>query len=326
MIMNEIQILTLLFAPRIGAKYTMRVLKMSTQAGSDAKDLLQTLEQVKAQYPRMPLPTQEELAAARAKGFEVLKKCRAMRVSVIGWDNTDYPTRLRTIPDPPPLLYVKGTVNALNRPIALAVVGTRTASDYGMRVARRLGEVLAENHVVVVSGLALGCDTAVHKGCLDAGGCTVAVLAHGLDSVYPKRNSELADRIASSSGALVSEHPPGTPPRRRYFVARNRLQSGLSDAVIVVETDVKGGAMHTTRFCLEQGRFLAAYSYRDNLRYVSAQGNEFLIEKGNAVPLHDVNDIIRLLNRVSGSQQPLDQSRRDLRSETSEAAMQLSLF
>lgn len=167
-------------------------------------------------------------------------------------DDPRYPPLLREIPDPPPLLYVKGTLTEADYR-ALAVVGTRMATDYGRTMTQRLVEPLARAGMTIVSGLALGIDSAAHRAALHAGGRTIAVLPCGIDRLYPQENGDLAKAIAAS-GALISEWPLGVAAERWHFPPRNRIVSGLSLGVLVVEAGAKSGALITAHQALEQGR------------------------------------------------------------------------
>jgi DNA processing protein len=167
-----------------------------------------------------------------------------------------YPQRLAEIADPPPLLLVRGEVELLDRP-ALAVVGARNASANGRMFAHNLASELADAGLLVVSGLARGIDTAAHEGALAAGAPTVAVIASGVDVAYPNDNAELMERIAET-GAIVSERPLGAVPQARHFPRRNRLISGLSLGVVVVEAAPQSGSLITARLAAEQGREVMA--------------------------------------------------------------------
>jgi len=168
----------------------------------------------------------------------------------------DYPPWLRTIPDRPPVVYVRGRLPRGLR--CVACVGTRVPSSFGCAAARGVAGFLAARGWSVVSGLALGVDTIAHEAALAASGHTVAVLANGLDRVHPRQNEPLAARILAAGGALLSEQPPGTAALPRHLVARNRIQSGMSTATAVMQTDLVGGTMHTARYTLLQGRLLVA--------------------------------------------------------------------
>lgn len=175
---------------------------------------------------------------------------------VIGWTDANYPGLLRLLPDFPVVLYVRGAAAVLQEALAVTVVGMRQPTNLGVLRARRLAANLAERGGVVVSGLARGIDTAAHQGVLDVGGRTLAVLANPIDMVYPPENRTLAERIISTGGALVSEHGMGQQLARHAFVLRDRIQSGLSAATIVVQTGTTGGTMHTAGFAHQQGRLL----------------------------------------------------------------------
>lgn len=168
----------------------------------------------------------------------------------------DYPRWLRVISDRPAVLHVRGQLLPGRRYVAC--IGTRQPSVFGQAVARKISGFLAAHGWSIVSGLALGVDTICHEAALGAGGHTVAILANGLDSVYPGQNRQLAEQILSAGGALLSEQPLGTPALPRHLVARDRLQSGMSAATIVMQTDLIGGTMHTVRFAVLQGRPLIA--------------------------------------------------------------------
>lgn len=174
----------------------------------------------------------------------------------IGRHEGGFPRALRHVHDPPPVLYLRGALataaGALDAP-AVAVVGARDATAYGLAIARDLGRALAESGLVVVSGLALGIDGAAHRGALEAGGHTVAVVGGGTDVVYPRQHAPLRHDILER-GVLVSEHPAGTPPRPGQFPRRNRLVSGLALGVVVVEATLRSGSLSTAAHAVEQGR------------------------------------------------------------------------
>lgn len=181
-----------------------------------------------------------------------LERLAARGGKVITQNDEEFPPALRQIPHPPPFLYVQGTLAPQDR-LAVAVVGTRRLSHYGRRVSYRLGRDLGFQGVTVVSGLARGIDTAAHRGALENGGRTLAVLGCGLDVVYPPENKELYRKIPQQ-GALLSELPLGTPPEAKNFPIRNRIISGLALGVVVVEAGEQSGAHITARCALEQGR------------------------------------------------------------------------
>lgn len=177
-------------------------------------------------------------------------------ISAISRGDARFPTALDAIHDPPQTLWIRGDAAALRAP-AVAIVGSRAASPYALEVARRLGADLARHRVAVVSGMARGVDSAAHRGALEGGGVTIAVFGCGVDVIYPREHRGLAERIVER-GALVSEFPPGTPPLKGHFPQRNRIISGLSLAIVIVEAAEGSGSLITADFALEQGRTVLA--------------------------------------------------------------------
>lgn len=184
---------------------------------------------------------------------KILADCQRLNLRILTMQDADYPDRLKNIYDPPCLLYCRGHLPALDEEAAVAVVGTRTASPYGIREAERLGYELAAGGAVVVTGLARGIDAAAARGALRGGGKVVGVLGNGIDVTYPYESRELYEDVPAS-GALLSEYAPGTKPVGGHFPIRNRILSGLSAAVLVVEAPEKSGALITAETALEQGR------------------------------------------------------------------------
>jgi DNA processing protein len=177
-------------------------------------------------------------------------------ISAIRQGDVRFPTALAAIHDPPATLWIRGELDALHAP-AVAIVGSRAASPYALEVARRLGADLARRGIVVVSGLARGVDSAAHRGALEGGGATIAVFGCGVDVIYPAEHRALADHILER-GALVSEFAPGMHPLKHHFPQRNRIISGLSLAVVIVEAAEGSGSLITADFALEQGRAVLA--------------------------------------------------------------------
>jgi DNA processing protein len=193
---------------------------------------------------------QDALALAR----ERLEQYAQAGVALLTFFDERYPDRLRDLPDPPPVLHVRGAVDLLARERLVAVVGTRRPTVFGTTAAAELTAALAHEGWGVVSGLAKGIDTVSHRAALEHGAPTIAVMGGGLDGVYPAENRDLAARILDSGGAVISEQPFGARPRPQNLIARDRLQSGLSVAVLVAQCGLRSGTMHTARFAAEQGR------------------------------------------------------------------------
>jgi len=232
---------------------------------------------------------QKLLDDARAQ----IESCAESGISILILTDGDYPAYLKEIFAPPPVLYVKGCISVL-RGHGLAIVGTRTPTSYGKECTRALTAELCPN-AVIVSGLAKGIDTVAHERCLELGGKTVAVLGSGIGRIYPPENRRLAERICES-GALVSEFPPGTVPEAYNFPRRNRVISGISCGVIVVEAGEKSGALITADYALQQNRTVFAVPGPINSP-VSA--GTFRLIKDGAVPVRSAADIFEHISAVT---------------------------
>ncbi len=202
--------------------------------------------------------------------------------------DAEYPARLKTIYDPPLALYIKGTLQARDEQ-GVAIVGSRRTTHYGLETAERLAGELARSGVTVISGLARGIDTAAHQGALKAGGRTLGVLGGGLDCLFPPDNADLAERMAGQ-GAVISEYPFGRQPDKTTFPVRNRIVSGLSQGVVVVEADVASGAMITARQAMEQNRTVFAVPGR--IDAAGSRGPNRLIKDGARL-VESVDDILQ---------------------------------
>jgi DNA processing protein len=208
-------------------------------------------------------------------------------ISIINIFDYDYPSKLKVIYDPPITLFVKGNKEILNEN-SIAIVGCRDASLYGKNTAENIAYELAKNNINVVSGLARGVDTHSHIGAINGNGKTIAVLGSGLDIVYPPENRLLYNKILEN-GAIISEYIVGTRPTPANFPVRNRIISGLSDGVIVVEAKKKSGSMITTDFALEQGKEL--YAVPGNIDSERSEGTNELIKQG-AKLYTNINDVL----------------------------------
>ena len=197
---------------------------------------------------------------AKGPDLDAASRIAERTMALGGWivypGHPSYPELLGAISDPPALLYGRGSIEAANG-LCVAMVGARRASSYGRAAAEKIAGGLSRAGVVVVSGLAMGIDSSCHKAAVEAGGLTVAVKGCGLDVAYPRGSKGLEERIVES-GAVVTQYPPGTAPEARHFPARNRIISGLSRAVVVVEAEMKSGSLITARLALEQGRDVLA--------------------------------------------------------------------
>lgn len=220
----------------------------------------------------------------------VMKNLEAKGVKVLTIQDNDYPRRLKEINQPPPVLYIKGSVN-VEDDWAVAIVGTRRVTPYGRQVANEIAQFLAQNGVTVVSGLARGVDAIAHQSAIRAGGRTIAVLGSGVDVIYPPEHSRLAGEI-SAQGAILSDYALGTKPDGINFPPRNRIISGLSLATIVVEAGETSGALITAEFAVEQGK--EVFAVPGSILTPQSEGTNRLIEQG-ARPLLKMSEILDVL-------------------------------
>jgi DNA processing protein len=205
-----------------------------------------------------------------------LEKAEKMKVRLLPLHDSDYPEGLKQIHDAPIILYIKGELEGADK-YAISIVGSRTSTNYGMQVAERMGYKLASSGLTVVSGMARGIDTASHKGALKAAGRTIAVLGSGVDVPYPVSNRGLMKAI-ETSGAVVSEFPFGTEPNKENFPKRNRIISGLSLGVVVIEATLDSGSLITVGYALEQGKEI--FAVPGNVTSRNSKGTNDLIKKG----------------------------------------------
>ncbi len=233
-----------------------------------------------------------------------MDRVAACGARLMTWNDADYPPLLRSIPDAPPVLYAKGDLTPADRQWAVAIVGTRRSTAYGRQAAERLAGDLARSGVTIVSGLARGIDAAAHWAALKAGGRTVGVMASGIDQIYPAEHARLAAQIAKH-GALLTESPIGSPPEAGNFPARNRIISGLSLAVLVVEAGDQSGALITADRALEQGRDV--FAVPGSIFSRASAGTNRLISEG-ATLVRSAEDALEALNLRMVAQQAEAQS------------------
>ena len=219
---------------------------------------------------------------------QILEQCGKKQIAVCTIRDPEYPARLKQIPDPPLVLYYRGRLSAMEEVPVIAVVGTRKASGYGLSVAQRMGYQIASCGAVCVSGMAAGIDGKAMRGAILAGGSVIGVLGCGVDVVYPKSNRDLYEQTAAQ-GCILSEFPPETPPAKWNFPKRNRIISGLSNGVVVIEAPEHSGALITARQALEQGRDV--FVVPGNVDVDSFSGSNCLLRDG-AIYVRDGWDVV----------------------------------
>jgi DNA processing protein len=237
-----------------------------------------------------PSRESDRIGDVRSLAADAIRRANAASIAAISWNDAAYPAALTTIVDPPPVLWSRGRPDVMSAP-SVAIVGSRAASPYGLAVAEQLAADLAASGVVIVSGLARGVDSAAHRGALSAGGQTVAVLGSGADVIYPPEHAALAAAI-DRTGAVVSELVPGTGPQQWFFPLRNRIISGLSRAVVVIEASEKSGSLITARCALDQGRDVLAVP--GNVLTGRSRGAHALLKDGAKI-VESADDILEEL-------------------------------
>ena len=224
------------------------------------------------------------------KADEEILRTREVGADVLILDDGVYPSLLREIFDPPITLYVKGAWKSCLEGPCVAIVGSRRCSTYGQNAATMLARDLAKRGVTIVSGLARGIDAAAHRGALEAGGRTVAVMGTGLDQIYPRDHNKLVDEILASGGALVSEFPLATPPAPQNFPYRNRVISGLSLGVLLIEAAENSGSLITARLAMEQNR--EVWAVPGNITSRNSFGTNYLIKGAGAKLVQQWQDVV----------------------------------
>jgi DNA processing protein len=238
--------------PGVGRRRLRRLLARAAEIRPDTAARFEAFVRAELASPGRPAPGASDCERAWREAAALARTCRRRGWHLWRFGAPDYPAVLRRLAHPPALLFVQGATRLPQVP-RLAIVGTREPTAWGEATAAECGRAAARAGALVVSGLARGIDTAAQSAVVEAGGATWAMLPSGLEAIYPESNRGLAARIVATGGALVSEYWPDTRPRPAFFVARDRLQAALADAVLVIETGRTGGTQHTIRFARELG-------------------------------------------------------------------------
>ncbi len=281
----------LLRTPGVGSKTFLRLIEASGDPEAIFQSSYQSLKSLRLH--------ERSIAYIRAPDWqqidEDLKWAEQAENTILTLRDKQYPTLLSNISDPPPVLFVKGTVALLSQP-QVAIVGSRNPSESGLQTASEFAYCLSHSDLIITSGMALGIDAASHQGCLRANGATIAVMGTGLDRVYPASHQTLAHSIVAQ-GALVSEFPLGTPAKAGHFPKRNRIISGLSMGLLVVEAAMQSGSLISARSALEQGR--EVFAIPGSIHNPLARGCNALIKEG-AKLVETSDDILQEIGHFMG--------------------------
>ncbi len=261
----------------------------------DNKDIIYIFEEIKKQNKRLKVPSLNEVKEAEENALKIIRDCKKSNIQIVTIDNTEYPYEFKVIKTPPVVYFAKGNHNALNKKKKIAIIGTRYPTERGKKCAYKIAEYFTKRKFVIVSGLANGCDTYGHLGCVENKGSTVATLPSGLDKIYPSINKELAQKIIQNNGCLITEYPLGIEASEYRFIQRDRLQAALSKVVIVIETRLRGGTMHTVKFAKQYNKQLASLSLpKENYEFKRLEGNKKILDEENTVELSSVSDLEKI--------------------------------
>lgn len=283
--------ISLNMTPQVGPRAATKLLERFGSAESVFHAKRSELESLRLRAESIESILKQEF---HEKAEAELNRVKEIGGDVLILDDGSYPYLLREIADPPITLYVKGDWQACFDAPCIAVVGSRRCSTYGENASEFLARDLAANGVCVVSGLARGIDTAAHRGAIAGKGRTIAVLGTGIDEVYPKENAKLVNQILDSGGAIVSQFPLGTPPLRDNFPYRNRIISGLSLGILIIEASERSGSLITARLAMEQNREI--FAVPGNITSKNSFGTNYLIKSSGAKLVQQWQDIVSELS------------------------------
>lgn len=295
---TTLNLLALMQLPGLGRKTILSLFRTQDEMMLDLKQLYDYISSIKEKDKRLSQINDIDFLEAVEKAKKINEISAKIGIEIVDIFSEHFPNNFKIIDDPPVLIFVKGSIACLNADKQVAIIGTRKPTDYGMKVAYRLGYRFAKLGHQIVSGLAIGCDTGAHNGAIDAKGSTLAVLPSGLDKIYPAANKKLGEKIISENGCLISEYPPESKLMKSNFIDRNRLQSALAQGIIVVESEVKSGTMHTVKFAEKYGKEVACYRHPEKYKDIEQiSGNRLLLSKG-ALAITNMEGINEFMKRM----------------------------
>lgn len=274
--MNNL-ILTLKNIPKVGTKSIYYFINESINMPKDENDIIEVFKNLKQQHKRIIIPTIEQIKIANEKAKEIIYKSKIHDIKMVNLLDDKFPSNLKYIEDVPIQLFYKGNIENLNKKLNISIIGSRKADKVGLETSYNLGKIFASKDYNVVSGLALGCDEYAHKGVLSINKNTTAVMPCSLDTIYPSKNEKLAQDIIDNNGCLVSEYEIGSTLYKNNFIQRDRIESGLSLATIIVQSDINSGTMHTAKYTIKQNRILACCNINSSLNQTMIKENKCII-------------------------------------------------
>lgn len=299
-------IMAIKMIPGVGNVYANEILDCLYKSDDDSYEgIYECISSYASNKKKIKMPESFFFKRSIDQAKEILKKQEALDIIALNRDSAYYPKNFNVLGKAKPVLvFTKGDLLLLNEHKYVALIGTRTPSPHGQKVAERLGTLFAERDLVVVSGLALGCDTYGHKGCIAVKGKTVAILPSPIDDIMPKNNISLANEIVEKGGLLLSEYPIGTKVINAFYVERDKLQAALADGVAVVETTAEGGTMHAVKAAHSFEKPIACYmndKVYNKDDYVS--GNWIMLDNLGAMKLSSQGEIDEFCCRVRNKEE-----------------------
>ena len=269
--MNNLElILTLLNIKGLGRKTINKIIRQGELNHLNSSEIIDYLNNINLKIKK--IITKDELRYANEIAKRTIHICNNEDIKISTLLDENFPQKLNNIDDNPLAIYYKGNYDCLNDK-GIAIIGSRNPSLHGVNVSYKISSILSQKNYTIVSGLANGCDTFAHIGALDTYGKTIAVMPCGLDMVYPNNNRNLFNRIINNNGCVISEYPPGQTVSKYRLVERDRLQSALSEGIIVIESTVNGGSFHTVNYGFDQNKIVACYKHnQDFLNLKTVEG------------------------------------------------------
>ena len=290
-------IITLLNIKGIGRKTVNKIKNIDILDGINLTKMLNYINSLNLKYKK--IITKDELENANKIAQNTIEICKKEDIKISTILDEDFPEKLKSIDDNPAIIYYKGNKNCLNNK-SIAIIGSRNPSLHGSKVSYKISYILSQRGYVIVSGLANGCDTFAHLGSLDSLGRTVAVMPCGLNIVYPKQNQDLFNKIIQNNGCVMSEYPPNQNVSKYQLVERDRLQSALSQGIIVIETAINGGSFHAVNHGLKHNKIIGCYKHSDDyINLKSVQGNLKLLQNTNIMKIWDEESLNNFTEKVN---------------------------
>lgn len=290
-------IITLTLIKGLGRKTINKIIRQGRVNGLETSETIDYLNNFNLKIKR--IITKDELENANKTAQNTIEICKKENIKICTILDEDFPKKLKNIDDNPVILYYKGNKNCLNDK-CIAIIGSRNPSLHGAKVSYKISSILSQRGYVIVSGLANGCDTFAHLGSLDSSGRTVAVMPCGLNIVYPKQNQDLFNKIIQNNGCVMSEYPPNQNVSKYQLVERDRLQSALSQGIIVIETAINGGSFHAVNHGLKHNKIIGCYKHSDDyINLKSVQGNLKLLQNTNIMKIWDEESLNNFTEKVN---------------------------